>query len=439
MADLKISQFVDGGPAQTVDEIAANRSGVNTKIKVGTAASKNTGNAVGQVVLVQDVEGNAGLPALDGSQLSNVVFASESYLFDSSTVMANPGVGLIRFDNASLASVNNIAISHQTNANGNPDIGDWIATWADSTSTVKANLSIKKINGSFAQFFILGVTPQSGWTQVSVVPVDFNGGFTATDSTLINYSRTGDRGAAGAGAVASVVSGTGINVDSTNPAAPIVNLAAAPANTFKANNTAGSAVPVDITATQATAMLDVFDTSKKGLVPSPGASPTGARFLADDHTFKTIAGGLVQVVHELFPNLLQGTATIPDDDSPPLNSEGFQVMTKSITPQSSTNRLIIDSIVNTATTAQYNGTMALFMGAGSSSICAVNMNGINVANGRMSSALNMVVTAGTTAPLSFAVRVGCATSTNISFNGLATIRRLGGVSGSVITITEISV
>lgn len=34
MADLKISQFVDGGAIQSTDEIATNRAGINTKVFV---------------------------------------------------------------------------------------------------------------------------------------------------------------------------------------------------------------------------------------------------------------------------------------------------------------------------------------------------------------------------------------------------------------------
>lgn len=41
MTDLKISQFVDGGPVQETDQIAAVRSGVNTKVFVGSMAAED--------------------------------------------------------------------------------------------------------------------------------------------------------------------------------------------------------------------------------------------------------------------------------------------------------------------------------------------------------------------------------------------------------------
>lgn len=79
--DLKISQFADGGAVQPSDEIATNRSGVNTKVFVGTMAAEDAsdfipnsaiGTNIGDVVALEDVGGNPALPSVDGSQLTNV-------------------------------------------------------------------------------------------------------------------------------------------------------------------------------------------------------------------------------------------------------------------------------------------------------------------------------------------------------------------------------
>lgn len=72
MADLKISQFVDGGPVEETDEIAANRSGINTKVFFGSAAALDAGTGTGDLVILEDVGGSPGLPAVDGSQLLNL-------------------------------------------------------------------------------------------------------------------------------------------------------------------------------------------------------------------------------------------------------------------------------------------------------------------------------------------------------------------------------
>lgn len=72
MADLKISQFADGGAISPTDEIATNRAGVNTKVFAGTAAALDAGAGIGDVVQLEDVGGLPSLPAVDGSQLTGL-------------------------------------------------------------------------------------------------------------------------------------------------------------------------------------------------------------------------------------------------------------------------------------------------------------------------------------------------------------------------------
>lgn len=60
-------------------------------------------------------------------------------------------------------------------------------------------------------------------------------------------------------------------------------LAQMPANTLKGNNTGVSATPLDLTATQVTAMLDVFTSTLKGLAPASGGGT--ANFLRADVTW----------------------------------------------------------------------------------------------------------------------------------------------------------
>lgn len=64
MADLKISQFVDGGAIQSTDEIATNRAGINTKVFVGGAAALDAGSGVGDVITWQD--DGSGNPTIAG-------------------------------------------------------------------------------------------------------------------------------------------------------------------------------------------------------------------------------------------------------------------------------------------------------------------------------------------------------------------------------------
>lgn len=81
-----------------------------------------------------------------------------------------------------------------------------------------------------------------------------------------------------------------INDNVTN--AKLANMAT---QTFKGRTTAGTGDPEDLTATQATAMLNTFVGSgashAKGLVPSPGSTAGILRFLREDATWETPSTG----------------------------------------------------------------------------------------------------------------------------------------------------
>ena len=62
-----------------------------------------------------------------------------------------------------------------------------------------------------------------------------------------------------------------------------------PPNTLKGNNTGSGAAPIDLTATQATALLGVFTSALKGLAPSSGGGTTN--FLRADGTWAAPPGG----------------------------------------------------------------------------------------------------------------------------------------------------
>jgi hypothetical protein len=67
------------------------------------------------------------------------------------------------------------------------------------------------------------------------------------------------------------------------------DLADVPTATFKGRTTAGAGDPEDLTATQATALLDTFNSTTKGLVPASGGGTTN--FLRADGTWAAPAGG----------------------------------------------------------------------------------------------------------------------------------------------------
>jgi hypothetical protein len=119
--------------------------------------------------------------------------AGIKWLYDSSTSMADPGSGDIRFNNATLASVTAIALSATGSGS---DVSDYVATWDDSTNTTKGFIIIREEAGAVAAVFsIASVTDNTTWLQLSVTYVAGSLALTVGDPLYIVPSRTGDAGA----------------------------------------------------------------------------------------------------------------------------------------------------------------------------------------------------------------------------------------------------
>lgn len=111
-------------------------------------------------------------------------------------------------------------------------------------------------------------------------------GSAATLTTSRSISMTGDvtwtvsfNGSANVTAAGTIANGAVTN-------AKMADMATA---TFKGRTTAGTGAPEDLTATQATAMLNTFTSSLKGLVPASGGDST--KYLSADGTFTVPSGG----------------------------------------------------------------------------------------------------------------------------------------------------
>jgi len=130
---------------------------------------------------------------------SEVAVVAHKYTWSNSTSMADPGTGALRYNHGTASSVSAIAIDDTTADTGNPDINAFIATWDDSTSTVKGQLQIKKVGtpATFAIFNITGLTDNSGWAQIAVAHVSSSGTLSNSDEIRISFSRTGLKGDTG--------------------------------------------------------------------------------------------------------------------------------------------------------------------------------------------------------------------------------------------------
>ena len=129
-----------------------------------------------------------------------------TYQFSTSTTTTvDPGNGVVRFNNATVSNVTEIAIDDLT-ASG-ADVSQFIVTWDDSGTTDRGRVFIQKRTapGTIAIFRVSGaLVDENGWTRLAVAYITHAGTFSANDPIAVSYGTpgaqgpTGSTGAAGA-------------------------------------------------------------------------------------------------------------------------------------------------------------------------------------------------------------------------------------------------
>lgn len=149
-------------------------------------------------------------------------------------------------------------------------------------------------------------------------------------------------------------------------------------------------------------------------------------------------GSVVQMVNAGTTAVATGTTAIPWDDTVPQNTEGTEFMSDAITPNATTNLLRIDVVVVVSHSAGTSNaiTVALFQDSTANALAATSMEAPG-GDEVVTITLTHWMTAGTTSETTFKVRVGGNTGSTVTLNGSAGARKLGGVSASSITTTEI--
>lgn len=170
------------------------------------------------------------------------------------------------------------------------------------------------------------------------------------------------------------------------------------------------------------------------------ASKIAALFIGtklDPTVVPRLSGSVVQVVNFQTGTASSGAITIPQDNTIPQITEGFQFLSQAFTPTSASNTLLIDVVLSVTCNAANTACVALFA-AGTANALACVAQAIGSTNQLNSVVLRHKMTAGTTSAITFSVRAGTSDSSTLFSNGLVSGQLYGGAYASSITITEIA-
>lgn len=160
--------------------------------------------------LINVTPGTASTDAATFGQITSQS-AGVPFTFSTTTADADPGAGNIRFNNATQSSTTEIYIDDQDS--GATDISALLATYDDSTSTVKGSLKIWETtdNSKWITFNVTAYTAASGYSKLTVAVTDSSATSPLSNATGVSlwFSRTGDKGDTGAQGPSGDVGGPG--------------------------------------------------------------------------------------------------------------------------------------------------------------------------------------------------------------------------------------
>lgn len=189
-----------------------NNAGVSTA-ELGTASSEaDAGVEMYARVVILSLTALQGAQGIQGIQGLEGLDAAYAYQWSTLT-SGDPGAGKVLGNNATPASITQINIS-ETDANA-ASLAAVIATWDDSTSTIKARLKLHKEGApqNFMEFLISGAgTDQGDYWTFPVTYVGSGGTLANSDNVAVLVIEKGDKGDTGA---TGPTGSTAFNFDST--------------------------------------------------------------------------------------------------------------------------------------------------------------------------------------------------------------------------------
>lgn len=132
------------------------------------------------------------------------------YTFSTTTADADPGAGTLRLDNAT----QNLATTIRADLAGSDgsDFTDVLATFDDSTSTVKGYIGLQKLADptKWILFSVSALASPAGYRNITVAVVAASAAspFAAGDDLVLKFTRNGDKGDTGGGGFTTIASGS---------------------------------------------------------------------------------------------------------------------------------------------------------------------------------------------------------------------------------------
>lgn len=197
--DITVDYYV-APQALTAAEVSAANAAASAEAAASSAAAAAISNDTCSTNATNAA--NSAAAAAESTAIA-VAAAGFQFVFDNQTTMADPGAGVVRFNNATIASVTAIAIDNLSADTGNPDVSPWVLTFDDSTNTATAKglLRFRKVGDAavYVDFSVTGLTDNDVWMQLSVSHVGSSGSIVDGDVLVTNFSRSGNDGQNGAG------------------------------------------------------------------------------------------------------------------------------------------------------------------------------------------------------------------------------------------------
>lgn len=190
--------------AASTSETNAGTSETNAAASAAAASTSET-NAATSETNAATSETNAATSETNAAASEAAALAAQqaaedaflNFTFDTAIDTAvDPGVGDVRFNHATPASVTEIAIDDQSANTGNPDVSGYINAFGDSSSAVKGFVRFMEIGApqNVVIFSISAVSNEVGFTKLTVAHVDGAGTFDNGDTIGMLFTRTGDAG-----------------------------------------------------------------------------------------------------------------------------------------------------------------------------------------------------------------------------------------------------